>query len=83
MERPIESFVRHSADVQLEIPVPDGEAEPVVASAEVVYDCFNALFHGTAVRFKGLSTRDAARLSRWLEASASGATEGALDSAAA
>jgi len=67
MERPIESFVRHSADIQLEIPLPDGEGEPVWASAEVVYDCFNALFHGTAVRFKALSQRDSGRIERWLK----------------
>ena len=50
MERPIGSFVRHSAAVQLEIPLPGDGGEPLWASAEVVYDCFDALFHGTAVR---------------------------------
>jgi len=66
MERPIASFVRHSAAVQLEIPLPDGEAEPVWASAEVVYDCFDALFHGTAVRFIALGSRDQARIDAFL-----------------
>jgi hypothetical protein len=66
MERPIASFVRHSAAIQLEIPLPDGEAEPVWASAEVVYDCFNALFHGTAVRFTALGSRDQARIDAFL-----------------
>jgi hypothetical protein len=61
MERPISSFVRHSAEIELEIPLPDG-AEPVRAEAEIVYDCFNAQFHGTAVRFKRMSARDTARL---------------------
>lgn len=83
MERPIESFVRHSADVQLQIPIPDGVDEPVVANAEVVYDCFNALFHGTAVRFKSLSARDEKRLSRWLEQSVSSDAAAGLGSAAA
>jgi hypothetical protein len=61
MERPISSFVRHSAEIELEIPLPDG-AEPVRTTAEIVYDCFNALFHGSAVRFKRMSARDTARL---------------------
>jgi hypothetical protein len=66
MERPISSFVRHSAKVQLEIPLPDGSNEPVWASGEVVYDCFNALFHGTAVRFETMGDGDRQRLSAFL-----------------
>jgi hypothetical protein len=66
MERPIASFVRHSASIELEIPLPDGEAEPVRASAEIVYDCFNAVFHGTAVRFTKLDSRDQARIDAFL-----------------
>jgi hypothetical protein len=66
MERPLGSFVRHSASIQLEIPLDDGESEPVWASAEVVYDCFDALFHGTAVRFTALGGRDRARLDAFL-----------------
>lgn len=66
MERPIASFVRHSAAIQLEIPLPDGQPEPLWASAEVVYDCFDALFHGTAVRFTGLGSQDQARLDAFL-----------------
>jgi hypothetical protein len=61
MERPISSFVRHSAEIEIEIPLPDG-AEPLRTTAEIVYDCFNALFHGTAVRFKRMSSHDTARL---------------------
>ncbi len=82
MERPIESFVRHSTDVQLEIPVPDDEG-PLWASAEIVYDCFDSLFHGTAVRFKALSQQDHARLERWLSQSDSSASGATLGSAAA
>jgi hypothetical protein len=66
MERPADSFLRHSNHVQLEIPLPDGEEEPLWASAEIVYDCFDALFHGTAVRFVEMSQRDRNRLSGWL-----------------
>jgi hypothetical protein len=65
MERPIASFVRHSAEIELEIPLPDS-SEPVRASAEIVYDCFNAMFHGTAVRFKRMSAHDRARLGAFL-----------------
>ncbi|HEY6876468.1 MAG TPA: PilZ domain-containing protein [Polyangiales bacterium] len=66
MERPISSFVRHSADVELAIPLPDGGA-PLRASAEVVYDCFGPHSHGSAVRFKSMSPGDRARLSAFLE----------------
>ncbi len=65
MERPITTFVRHSADVELEIPLPDGR-EPLRTEAEIVYDCFDAEVHGTAVRFKALSAHDRARLSAFL-----------------
>jgi hypothetical protein len=66
MERPMGAFARHSTAVQLEIPLPDGENEPVWAGAEIVYDCFDALFHGTAVRFTTLSERDRARIDAYL-----------------
>jgi hypothetical protein len=66
MERPLSSFVRHSADIELEIPLPDG-AEPLWARAEIVYDCFGAHVHGTAVRFKEMSAHDRARLSAFLQ----------------
>ncbi|HVZ32371.1 MAG TPA: PilZ domain-containing protein [Polyangiaceae bacterium] len=61
MERPITTFVRHSARVQLEIPIPDGK-EPLRTEAEIVYDCFDAEVHGTAVRFDALSAGDRERL---------------------
>ena len=66
MERPISSFVRHSTKVQLEIPIPDGQSEPVWASAEIVYDCFDSEFHGTALRFEAMGERDRQRLSAFL-----------------
>lgn len=65
MERPIGSFVRRSARVQLEIPLPD-QGEPIWAAGEIVYDCFDALFHGTAVRFTDMSSHDQARLGAFL-----------------
>jgi hypothetical protein len=51
-------------------PLPDGEQEPVWASGEVVYDCFNALFHGTAVRFEAMGDRDRRRLTAFLAGAA-------------
>ena len=54
MERPMGSFLRTSSKVQLEIPLPDRE-ESIWASAEIVYDSFNALFHGSAVRFVAMT----------------------------
>lgn len=62
MERPIASFVRHTNEIRLEIPLADGHAEPVWAQAEIVYDSFDALQHGTAVRFKSMSARDQNRI---------------------
>lgn len=65
IERPLSSFVRHSAMVEIEIPIPDG-GEPLWASAEIVYDCFSALLHGSALRFLSMSPRDRARLAAFL-----------------
>ena len=72
MERPISSYVRHSSAVQLEIPLPDGGREPLWARGEIVYDCFDALFHGTAVRFEPMSKEDRVRLSNFLSESRNG-----------
>jgi hypothetical protein len=66
MQRPIASFVRHSSLVEVEIPLPDGECEPIRTKAEIVYDSFDALLHGTALRFENLSSRDEARIDAWL-----------------
>ena len=66
MQRPIGTFVRHSASTTLAIRLPDGDGEPVWASAEVVYDCFDARFHGSALRFTAMSERDRARLHSFL-----------------
>lgn len=68
MERPMGSFLRRSSEVQLEIPLPDEEGDAIWASAEVVYDCFDPLCHGTAVRFKAMAEHDRARLSSYIEA---------------
>jgi len=66
MERPLSSFLRQCARFALEISLPDGKAGSVWTNAEVVYDCFDALSHGTGVRFIAMSPRDRARLSAFL-----------------
>jgi len=65
MERPIADFVRQRAAVELVIPLPDGAA-PLRAEGEIVYDCFDAGNHGTAVRFTRMSGEDRGRLSAFL-----------------
>ncbi len=67
MERPMQPFVRRTNQVRLEIPDPEGQS-PLMAEAEVVYDCFDGLFHGTAVRFTAMSEHDRHRLDRWVTA---------------
>jgi hypothetical protein len=66
MERPLESFHRQSAQFALEIPLPDGNAGPIWADAEVVYDCFDARSHGTGVRFVAMRPGDRDRLFAFL-----------------
>jgi hypothetical protein len=67
MQRPLGSFVRHSSTITLAIRLPDGEADPLWASAEIVYDCFDACLHGSAVRFTAMSAADRTRLGSFLE----------------
>lgn len=66
MQRPLGTFVRHSATTTLAIRLPDGQGDPLWASAEVVYDCFDARYHGSALRFTAMSERDRARLHSFL-----------------
>lgn len=68
MEQPVRPFARRSNQIQLEIPLDEGD--PVWLGAEVVYDCFDALFHGTAVRFTAITERDRGRLARWVQRNA-------------
>jgi hypothetical protein len=65
MERPIEPLERHSNLVQLEIPLP-ATSDAIWAKGEVVYDRFDALFHGTAVRFTGMARFHQRMLREWL-----------------
>ena len=72
IERPIESFVRHSTAVELELSLPDGDATPLRARAEIIYDCFDALLHGSALKFTAMSATDRNRLVAFLNRGAGG-----------
>ncbi len=65
MEKVLTHVERRRDTVQVEIPLP-GAGEPLWARAQVVYDCFDALFHGTAVRFTAMARRHRAALRGWL-----------------
>ena len=65
MERLAEPLRRGSTSVQLEIPLPN-TSDAIWAKAEVVYDRFDALFHGTAVRFTGMARAHQRLLREWL-----------------
>lgn len=67
IERPIAPFVRHSTAVELALSLPDGQASPLKAYAEIVYDCFDAVSHGSALRFTEMSAGDRARLTAFIE----------------
>lgn len=69
MERPVELLSRRSDVVQVELPLP-GE-EPLWAKCEVVYDRFDSLFHGTAVRFTAMARRHQRLLREWLRETSS------------
>jgi hypothetical protein len=65
MERLAAHLRRSSNVVQLEIPLPR-TGDSVWAKAEVVYDRFDTLFHGTAVRFTGMANAHRRLLRAWL-----------------
>lgn len=67
MERPVSALARRSNVVQIAITLP-GTADTLWAKAEVVYDCFDAALHGTAVRFTEMAAPDRSALERWLDA---------------
>jgi hypothetical protein len=69
MERLTEPLQRSSSVVQLEIPLPH-TADSIWAKGEVVYDRFDALFHGTAVRFTGMARMHQRLLREWLRETA-------------
>jgi hypothetical protein len=65
MERICTPLERKTGVVQLEIPLP-GISDSLWAKAEIVYDCFDALFHGTAVRFVAMAGLHRRLLEGWL-----------------
>ena len=68
MERLVEPLQRCSNVVQLEIPLPQ-TSDSIWAKGEVVYDRFDSLFHGTAVRFTGMARSQQRMLREWLRES--------------
>jgi hypothetical protein len=65
MERVAGPIERRSSLVQLEIPLPT-TSDSIWVKAEVIYDRFDALFHGTAVRFTGMARPHLRLLRDWL-----------------
>jgi hypothetical protein len=65
MERLAAPLQRSSGVVQLEIPLPN-TSDALWAKAEVVYDRFDSLFHGTAVRFTAMARTHERLLREWL-----------------
>lgn len=65
VERVAEPLRRSSAIVQLEIPLPEA-GETLWAKGEVVYDRFDSLFHGTAIRFASMARAHQRMLREWL-----------------
>jgi hypothetical protein len=65
MERLAAPLERGSSVVQLEIPLPS-TSDSIWAKGEVIYDRFDALFHGTAVRFTGMARQHQRLLREWL-----------------
>ena len=68
MERLAAPLQRSSSVVQLEIPLPQ-TGDAIWAKGEVIYDRFDALFHGTAVRFTGMARQHQRWLREWLRES--------------
>ena len=68
MERLAAPLERRSNVVQLEIPLPH-TGDSIWAKGEVIYDRFDALFHGTAVRFTGMARVHQRMLREWLRES--------------
>jgi hypothetical protein len=65
VERLVEPFERNSTVVQVELPLPD-TSDAIWAKGEVVYDNFDSLFHGTAIRFTAMARKHQRMLRDWL-----------------
>jgi hypothetical protein len=64
-QRPIQPLRRNSRLAQAEIRLP-GTGEPMWVGAELVYDRFDSLFHGSAYSFSAVARADQDRLQQWL-----------------
>lgn len=76
VERPSAPMTRRSKSVQIELPLPGGER--LWTAGEVVYDCVEPLFHGTAIRFTTMARAHANELIDWIR-HASRTLEAALE----
>jgi len=56
VERVLAPMERKSTVVQIEVPLP-GSTDTLWTRGEVVYDRFERLFHGTAIRFTGMANK--------------------------
>ncbi len=65
MERLAEPLQRSSNVIQLELALPR-TSDTIWAKAEVIYDRFDALFHGTAVSFTAMARGHQRMLREWL-----------------
>jgi hypothetical protein len=64
-ERPIQPLQRNSRQAQAEIRLP-GTGESIWAGAELVYDRFDSLFHGSAYSFTAMARGHRELLRQWL-----------------
>jgi hypothetical protein len=65
VEQVLATMDRRSHVVQLEVPLP-GFRDALWTRGEVVYDRFDHLFHGTAIRFTGMAHKHRRMLRTWL-----------------
>jgi len=65
VEQVLACMERRSRVVQIEVPLP-GTNESLWTRGEVVYDRFEPLFHGTAIRFTGMANTHRRMLNHWL-----------------
>ena len=64
-ERLIEPFERNSRVVQVELPLPE-TSDAIWIKGEVVYDNFDLIFHGSAIRFIAMARKHQRMLREWL-----------------
>jgi hypothetical protein len=64
-EQPVAPFERNSNIVQIELPLPN-TSDSIWAKAEVVYDQFGSLFHGSGIRFVAMARQHQRMLREWL-----------------